>query len=114
MSYGVDVPSDDDPYIQIADDAMHALGNGGPLSSSIVDLFPSGKLLNHLNPMPRGRGLKQASSSSIPSGLACSRLAAQVCSRLGLGDSKAARYPVCRCSGAACTSVLLLLNAGYD
>jgi len=42
VSYGVDVPSDDDPFIRIADDAMHALGNGGPLSSSIVDLFPSG------------------------------------------------------------------------
>ena len=42
------MPSDDDPYIQIADDAMHALGNGGPLGSSIVDLFPSGSEIYHL------------------------------------------------------------------
>ena len=42
MSYGVDVLEDDDPYIQIANDAMFATGNGGVPANSIVDVFPPG------------------------------------------------------------------------
>lgn len=43
VSYGKDVPSDDDPYIQIANDAMYATGNGGVPANSIVDLIPPGR-----------------------------------------------------------------------
>jgi hypothetical protein len=46
VSYGVDVLEDDDPYIQIADDAMHATGNGGVPANSIVDIFPLGKAMS--------------------------------------------------------------------
>ncbi|KAF7550038.1 hypothetical protein G7046_g8144 [Stylonectria norvegica] len=42
VSYGTDVPADDDPYIQIANDAMHATGNGGAPANSIVDILPLG------------------------------------------------------------------------
>ncbi|CVK99546.1 related to cytochrome p450 [Fusarium mangiferae] len=40
VSYGTQVLEDDDPYIQIANDAMHATGNGGVPANSIVDLVP--------------------------------------------------------------------------
>ncbi|KAG8669197.1 hypothetical protein FPOAC1_008585 [Fusarium poae] len=40
VSYGTEVPSDDDPYIRIANDAMHATGNGGVPANSVVDLVP--------------------------------------------------------------------------
>ncbi|KAI8679652.1 hypothetical protein NCS57_00243600 [Fusarium keratoplasticum] len=43
VSYGTEVPKDDDPYIQIANDAMYATGNGGAPANSIVDLVPLGK-----------------------------------------------------------------------
>ncbi|KAK7431465.1 hypothetical protein QQZ08_001955 [Neonectria magnoliae] len=42
VSYGTEVPHDDDPYIQIANDAMYATGNGGAPANSIVDIVPSG------------------------------------------------------------------------
>ncbi|KAM5378725.1 hypothetical protein ACJZ2D_004361 [Fusarium nematophilum] len=45
VSYGTEVPRDDDPYIQIANDAMYATGNGGAPANSIVDLIP---LARHL------------------------------------------------------------------
>jgi cytochrome P450 len=45
VSYGNDVFHDDDPYIKIANDAMHAMGNGGAPANSIVDMFPPGKHL---------------------------------------------------------------------
>ncbi|RSL42374.1 hypothetical protein CEP53_012230, partial [Fusarium sp. AF-6] len=45
VSYGTEVPRDDDPYIQIANDAMYATGNGGAPANSIVDLVP---LARHL------------------------------------------------------------------
>ncbi|KAH7248763.1 cytochrome P450 [Fusarium redolens] len=40
VSYGTQVLKDDDPYIQIANDAMYATGNGGVPANSIVDLVP--------------------------------------------------------------------------
>ncbi|KAF4345328.1 cytochrome p450 [Fusarium beomiforme] len=40
VSYGTEVLKDDDPYIQIANDAMYATGNGGVPANSIVDLIP--------------------------------------------------------------------------
>ncbi|EKJ73242.1 hypothetical protein FPSE_06507 [Fusarium pseudograminearum CS3096] len=40
VSYGMEVPSDDDPYIRIANDAMYATGNGGVPANSLVDLVP--------------------------------------------------------------------------
>ncbi|KAK2485752.1 hypothetical protein H9L39_03732, partial [Fusarium oxysporum f. sp. albedinis] len=40
VSYGTQVLEDDDPYIQIANDAMYATGNGGVPANSIVDLVP--------------------------------------------------------------------------
>ncbi|KAF4437417.1 hypothetical protein F53441_13051 [Fusarium austroafricanum] len=40
VSYGTEVLKDDDPYIQIANDAMYATGNGGVPANSIVDLVP--------------------------------------------------------------------------
>lgn len=43
VSYGTEVPQDDDPYIQIANDAMYATGNGGAPANSIVDLVPLGE-----------------------------------------------------------------------
>ncbi|KAM0432733.1 hypothetical protein ACHAPT_004435 [Fusarium lateritium] len=45
VSYGTEVPQDDDPYIQIANDAMYATGNGGAPANSIVDFVP---LARHL------------------------------------------------------------------
>lgn len=42
VSYGMEVPSDDDPYIRIANDAMYATGNGGVPANSLVDLVPFG------------------------------------------------------------------------
>ncbi|KAG4252722.1 hypothetical protein FPRO04_02505 [Fusarium proliferatum] len=42
VSYGTQVLEDDDPYIQIANDAMYATGNGGVPANSIVDLVPFG------------------------------------------------------------------------
>ncbi|KPM38746.1 hypothetical protein AK830_g7818 [Neonectria ditissima] len=45
VSYGTEVPHDDDPYIQIANDAMYATGNGGAPANSIVDMVP---LARHL------------------------------------------------------------------
>jgi cytochrome P450 len=44
VSYGVDVTDDHDPYVRIANDAMHALGNGGIPGNSIVDYFPPGEV----------------------------------------------------------------------
>lgn len=46
VSYGTDVPDDDDPYIQIANDAMYATGNGGAPANGIVDLVPPGNKLS--------------------------------------------------------------------
>ncbi|KAJ4270013.1 hypothetical protein NW762_001686 [Fusarium torreyae] len=43
VSYGTEVPKDDDPYIKIANDAMYATGNGGVPANSVVDLVPLGK-----------------------------------------------------------------------
>ncbi len=43
VSYGVDVVEDDDPYIDIANDAMFATGNGGAPANSIVDVIPLGE-----------------------------------------------------------------------
>ncbi|KAH7238285.1 cytochrome P450 [Fusarium tricinctum] len=40
VSYGTEVLEDDDPYIQIVNDAMYATGNGGVPANSIVDLVP--------------------------------------------------------------------------
>ncbi|KAJ9424052.1 cytochrome P450 [Fusarium oxysporum] len=40
VNYGTQVLEDDDPYIQIANDAMYATGNGGVPANSIVDLVP--------------------------------------------------------------------------
>ncbi|KAF7541762.1 hypothetical protein G7Z17_g11875 [Cylindrodendrum hubeiense] len=45
VSYGTEVPDDDDPYIQIANDAMYATGNGGAPANSIVDLVPPARHL---------------------------------------------------------------------
>ncbi|KAH7149967.1 cytochrome P450 [Dactylonectria estremocensis] len=45
VSYGTEVPHDDDPYIQIANDAMYATGNGGAPANSIVDLVPPARHL---------------------------------------------------------------------
>lgn len=49
VSYGVDVTDDHDPYVGIANDAMHAMGNGGLLGNSIVDFFPLGEGSVRLN-----------------------------------------------------------------
>ncbi|KAM0563254.1 hypothetical protein ACHAPJ_000972, partial [Fusarium lateritium] len=45
VSYGTEVPKDDDPYIKIANDAMYATGNGGVPANSVVDLIPLVRLL---------------------------------------------------------------------
>ncbi|KAI5463339.1 cytochrome P450 [Mariannaea sp. PMI_226] len=45
VSYGAQVPDDNDPYIQIANDAMYATGNGGAPANSIVDLVPPARHL---------------------------------------------------------------------
>ncbi|KAK7397587.1 hypothetical protein QQX98_013046 [Neonectria punicea] len=45
VSYGTEVPHDDDPYIQIANDAMYATGNGGVPANSIVDMVPPARHL---------------------------------------------------------------------
>ncbi|KAH7017432.1 cytochrome P450 [Ilyonectria destructans] len=45
VSYGTEVPNDDDPYIQIANDAMYATGNGGAPANSIIDLVPPARHL---------------------------------------------------------------------
>lgn len=43
VSYGTQVPYDNDPYVQIANDAMYATSNGGAPANSIVDVMPYGK-----------------------------------------------------------------------
>ncbi|RGP73506.1 hypothetical protein FSPOR_2088 [Fusarium sporotrichioides] len=48
VSYGTEVPSDDDPYIRIANDAMYATSNGGVPANSVVDLVPFGKGATYL------------------------------------------------------------------
>ncbi|KEZ41192.1 hypothetical protein SAPIO_CDS7275 [Scedosporium apiospermum] len=40
VSYGIQVDSDDDEYLKIANDAIHVTGNGGLPAGSIVDIFP--------------------------------------------------------------------------
>jgi cytochrome P450 len=50
VSYGTQVLKDDDPYIQIANDAMYATGNGGVPANSIVDLVPFGTRYPHDRP----------------------------------------------------------------
>ncbi|GKT59242.1 cytochrome P450 [Colletotrichum tofieldiae] len=45
VSYGIDVPEDNDPYVKIAEDAMYATGNGGVPANSIVDIFPPARHL---------------------------------------------------------------------
>ncbi|KEY71479.1 hypothetical protein S7711_03546 [Stachybotrys chartarum IBT 7711] len=45
VSYGTDVLDNEDPYIQIADDAMYAMGNGGAPANSVVDVFPLARFL---------------------------------------------------------------------
>ncbi|KAF2085524.1 cytochrome P450 [Saccharata proteae CBS 121410] len=40
IGFGVSITKDDDPYIQMADDANHATTNGGTPASTIVDFFP--------------------------------------------------------------------------
>ncbi|KAF4988943.1 hypothetical protein FGRMN_9457 [Fusarium graminum] len=45
VSYGAEVLEDDDPYIQIVNDAMYATGNGGVPANSLVDLVPSARYL---------------------------------------------------------------------
>jgi len=42
VSYGIQVDSDDDEYLKIANDAIHVIGNGGLPAGSIVDIFPFG------------------------------------------------------------------------
>lgn len=42
VSYGLDVTDDSDPYVQIANDALYATGNGGAPGTSIVDAVPIG------------------------------------------------------------------------
>lgn len=56
VSYGVDVTDDSDPYVQIANDALHATGNSGAPGTSIVDAIPIGMLRARvpcLCPLPR-------------------------------------------------------------
>ncbi|KAF4975815.1 hypothetical protein FZEAL_7434 [Fusarium zealandicum] len=45
VSYGTEVLQDDDPYIQIANDAMYATGNGGAPANSLIDLLPLARYL---------------------------------------------------------------------
>ncbi|KAF5666217.1 cytochrome p450 [Fusarium heterosporum] len=45
VSYGTEVLEDDDPYIQLVNDAMYATGNGGVPANSLVDLVPSARYL---------------------------------------------------------------------
>ncbi|KAH9832690.1 Cytochrome-P450 monooxygenase [Teratosphaeria destructans] len=40
IGFGVDIHSDDDPYIKIATDASYALGHGGAPAGTPVDFFP--------------------------------------------------------------------------
>jgi hypothetical protein len=91
VSYGVDVLDDNDPYIQIADDAMHATGNGGVPANSIVDIFPPGELLAVI-PVKRWGAADHRSASSAQ--LAHPRLAAEVREGMGLGYPETARCPV--------------------
>ncbi|KAK4550708.1 hypothetical protein LTR36_000287 [Oleoguttula mirabilis] len=58
IGFGVDIHSDDDPYIQMATDASYALGHGGAPAGTPVDFFP---LLRYLpNFLARSRSLKFA------------------------------------------------------
>ncbi|KAK6225704.1 cytochrome p450 [Colletotrichum tabaci] len=58
IGFGVDVESDDDPYIRIAADASYALGHGGAPAGTLVDYFP---LLKYLPDwLVRDRSLKFA------------------------------------------------------
>lgn len=87
VSYGADVPDDDDPYIQIANDAMFATGNGGAPANSIVDLVPPGKHVTETTHRFNCCFLIDSDArSSTPPRLAHSRLGASVCAQVALGD----------------------------
>lgn len=43
IGFGVNVHSDDDPYIKIATDASYALGHGGAPAGTLVDFFPAAR-----------------------------------------------------------------------
>ncbi|KFH47724.1 O-methylsterigmatocystin oxidoreductase-like protein [Hapsidospora chrysogenum ATCC 11550] len=45
VSYGIEVTDDSDPYVQIANDAMYATGNGGAPGNSVVDAIPLARYL---------------------------------------------------------------------
>lgn len=47
VSYGAHATDESDPYVQIANDAMFATGNGGAPGNSIVDFFPLGEAAQH-------------------------------------------------------------------
>ncbi|PKS09030.1 hypothetical protein jhhlp_003643 [Lomentospora prolificans] len=45
VSYGIQIDTDDDEYVKIANDALYVTGNGGLPAGSIVDLFPLARYL---------------------------------------------------------------------
>ncbi|KAI8270418.1 Cytochrome P450 monooxygenase COX2 [Colletotrichum sp. SAR11_239] len=58
IGFGVEVRSDNDPYIQMAIDASYALGHGGAPAGTLVDFFP---FIKHLPDwLVRDRSLKFA------------------------------------------------------
>ncbi|KAL3293198.1 cytochrome p450 [Colletotrichum asianum] len=58
IGFGVEVKSDNDPYIQMAIDASYALGHGGAPAGTLVDFFP---FIKHLPDwLIRDRSLKFA------------------------------------------------------
>lgn len=51
VAFGITLENDDDEYIKIAEDAIHATGNGGAPGTTIVDYLPFlGKLPHWLVP----------------------------------------------------------------
>lgn len=58
IGFGVNINSDDDPYIKIATDASYALGHGGAPAGTFVDFFPFARHLPDW--LIRSRSLKFA------------------------------------------------------
>lgn len=74
VSYGLDITDDSDPYVQIANDALYATGNGGTPGTSIVDAIPigmPGSCFGSPSPCFRVSHLTWTRGSAVHARLAC-------------------------------------------
>lgn len=48
VAYGLQIKTDDDPFVKITLDAGYAIANGGPPGSTPIDFFPFRKRLSNM------------------------------------------------------------------